>query len=130
MKLDRARYLTGKHTAEDGTVVDFDGRFTVAGETRIAYYLLGWATEMTEETWTLDCAGPESHGDPTDPEDHADPCYLYDEPEEIDRTDQVVAVMVGDDRHHVVDVGDLTEISEEDVCPGCGAVPSCYGPAE
>ena len=32
----------------------------------------------------------------------------------------VRAVMVGDDRVHLVDVDDLTVISDEDYCPGCG----------
>jgi hypothetical protein len=126
MKLNRARYLDGKHRAEDGTTVNFDGRFTVAGEPRIAYYLLGWATEWTEESYELDCDSETHVFDRV----HDDYCYLYNKPEQYDRTDQVIAVMVGDDRQHVVNVEDLTEISGDDVCPGCGAVPSCYGSSD
>jgi hypothetical protein len=39
--------------------------------------------------------------------------------------------MVGDDRVHVVDVDDLTEISDEDYCPGCGQIGcGAYGSSE
>ena len=128
-KLDRARYLTGKHTAEDGTVVDFDGRYTLSYSPGVARYLLGWATEMTQEGYTLACAGEEYHHaaqqDPGEIEDqagHFDACYLYDEPELVDRTDQVVAVMVGDDRQEVVDVADLVPLARADYCGECGQV--------
>ncbi len=32
----------------------------------------------------------------------------------------VIAIMVGDDREHTVDVADLTPIAEDDYCPNAG----------
>jgi hypothetical protein len=115
-------YLDGIHEAEDGTPVNFDGRYTVHGRPGIAWRLLGWATEWTQEDWTLNC-DPAEHDDDSD--EHGSQCWLYDEPEETERRDMVRAVMVGDDRTELVDVCDLTEISEEDYCAGCGQT-GCY----
>ena len=101
-------------SGEKSGELDFDARYTVAGYRGIAFYLAGYAAEWTEEEWVLVCEDSEC--------DHDGDCYLYSEPEEIERSDRVRAVMVGDDRVHVVDVEDLTEISEEDYCAGCGQV--------
>jgi hypothetical protein len=109
----------------DAPALDFGARYTVDGHRGIAFYLTGYATEWTEESWEVACDNP-AHVwnlcDESDDECHDPWCYLYNEPEEVERTDMVRAVMVGDDREHIVDVDDLTEISEEDYCPGCGQV--------
>jgi hypothetical protein len=112
-KLDRARYLVGTHTAEDGTAVNFDGRFTVGGYRGVAFYLLGWAQRWTAETWELAC-------DDEDCAHSEEWCWAYSEPEQADRTDMVIAVMVGDDRQHTIDVADLAEIDLDAYCTGCG----------
>jgi hypothetical protein len=130
-QLSRDKILTGVHTAEDGTAVDFDGRFTAAGMPGVAFYLMGWAQEWTEEGYTLACAGEDAHRAIHDPlakddDGHVSACWLYNEPEQVDRTDQVIAVMVGDDREHIVDVSDLTEIDPDAYCSGCGQV-GCEG---
>ena len=48
--------------------------------------------------------------------------------------DEIIAVMVGDDRRHRIDRDDVTVISEDDYCAGCGQLgpPFCfgYGPQE
>jgi len=105
--------------------LDFGARYSVDGYRGIAFYLTGYATEWTEERWILAC------DDDIWDHDHDGACYLYDEPEEVERHDQVRAVMVGDDRTHIVDVDDLTEIAEEDYCPGCGQIGcNAYGSSE
>ena len=47
-------------------------------------------------------------------------CYLYNEPELVPDFTRVRAVMVGDDREHIVDVSDLTVIPEDGYCRDCG----------
>lgn len=97
--------------------LDLDARYSVASSPGIAFYLLGYAKEMTEERYEFDCIDPEAH---PDDDDHSSACYVYNEPEEIENTDMVRAVMVGDDRVHIIDVSELTEISDEDYCSSCG----------
>jgi hypothetical protein len=103
--------------------LDFDAHYTVAGDGGVAFYLRGYAKEWTEESWDLACTDP-AHKynllDESDPECHDQSCYLYNEPEEIDRTDMVRAVMVGDDREHLIDVDDLTPLPEDGYCRECG----------
>jgi hypothetical protein len=89
-----------------------DARYTVAGYRGIAFYLVGYVTEWTDEEWIYDGEG--------DPDDESS--YLYCEPEEIENQSMVRAVMVGDDRVSTVDVDDLTLIHEDDYCPGCGQI--------
>ncbi len=100
--------------SETATDIDFQAHYTVAGSAGIAYYLLGYATETTEESWEY-IGGPDD-----DTEDESN--YLYNEPEEVEDRQRVRAVMVGDDRVFEVDVEDLTLLGEEDFCRGCGQV--------
>lgn len=130
-QLSPDKILAGVHTADDGTPVNFDGRYTVASMPGVAFYLRGWAQECIDEDWILSCDNPRHvYGfDPLDAyvdkdgdgDTHTQACYLYREPEQVDRTDLVIAVMVGDDHEHIVDVCDLTGISESDYCHGCGS---------
>jgi hypothetical protein len=94
--------------------VNFDATYTVAGMRGVAFWLHGWDTEMTQESWELDCVSE-------DPDhEHDDSCWLYNEPELVPVTGRVRAVMVGDDREHIVDTDDLTEIGSDGYCAGCG----------
>lgn len=71
------------------TALDMNAHYLCDGYRGIAWYLIGYATEWTEETWTW--IG-------TDDDDPDDPCnYLYDEPEEVEDRSRVRAVM---DRLH------------------------------
>lgn len=74
--------------------------YKVAGWAGVAFWILGWETEPDEDTeWT----GQEN------------------------RTGRVVGVMVGDDTRHVLDEDQLTPLTEEDYCPGCGQIGcKCY----
>jgi hypothetical protein len=98
------------------TPLDLDARYTVAGYSGIAFYLLGYATEWTSEEWEL------IEGE--DPDEETS--YLYCEPEEVENRQMVRAVMVGDDHVHEVDVDDLTVIGELDYCAECGQI-GCTG---
>lgn len=76
--------------------LDMDAHYTVEGYKGIAFYLRGYVEEDDADTeWTGIKA--------------------------VNR-DQVRAVMVGDDREHIVDVSDLTVIGEDDYCHECGQI--------
>lgn len=107
--------------------IDFDARYIVAGMPGVAFWLHGWSQEMTEESWTLACDdpahvyAPDAARTAAERDDtHNAACYLYSEPEQVSDLTRVRAVMVGDDCEHIVDVSDLTEITEDDYCPECG----------
>ncbi len=75
--------------------VDFDAHYRVRGYSGIAFYLLGWETAPDEDT---EWSGYEN------------------------RTGNIVAVMVGDDRKHIVDKDDLTLLEEDKFCRSCGQI--------
>lgn len=75
-------------------VLDLDARYSVDGYEGIAFYLRGYVERYDPETG-------EDIGE--------------------DR-DYVRAVMVGDDREHVIDVSDLTRLADEDYCGVCGQI--------
>jgi hypothetical protein len=78
--------------------IDFDAHYRVRGWRGVAFFLLGWSAEWSE---------PQEEWDDTELE----PNY-----------DSVIAVMVGDDRRHVVDVGDLEALKEDAFCRSCGQI--------
>lgn len=91
-----------RDTAPTSTVVlDEDGqpdpsaRYTVATMSGVAFRLVGWTQSWDE-----------------------DDQEWVDDPEH----DTVWAVMVGDDRRHMVDVDDLTLLGDLDYCAECGQV--------
>lgn len=94
------------------TDLDFDARYTVAGYRGIAFYLKRWETEVNVK-YDLWCEEGEPH-------EHTDACY--DTFEEEDPTGMVIAVMVGDDREHVIDPDDLTVLDDLAYCDSCGQV--------
>lgn len=93
--------------------IDMDARYSVAGYSGIAFYLTGYATDLQEIIVPL-C----EHID----EAHDDDCEYITECEEITRDDMVIAVMVGDDRKHTIDVDDLTKLDDDEYCSSCGQV--------
>lgn len=92
--------------------VDFTAHYRIAGYGGIAWYLRSYAKQVTDEEWVYDGEG--------DPEDEAS--YLYNEPEEVEDRNRVIAVMVGDDREFEVDIEDLTLLAREDFCGVCGQI--------
>lgn len=89
--------------------------FTARGWRGVAWSVLGYATAETLPEWHLWC-------DAAGCEHESEDCYYYDEGETVPRFDQVVAVMVGDDRPHIIDTNDLEPLEEGDYCSGCGQV--------
>jgi hypothetical protein len=75
--------------------IDFDAHYIVGGWRGIAFRLIGWQTEPDEDT---EWSGIEN------------------------RTGNVVAVMVGDDRKHFVDPSDLAVLGEDKFCRDCGQI--------
>lgn len=92
-----------KYIEQSGLVngINFDGRFAVDGYKGVAFYLLGYAVNEVEDT---------------DGE-------LETECDE----ENVVAVMVGDDRRHIVHISDIKAIAEDSYCPSCGQIGCCHG---
>lgn len=93
--------------------LDLSGAFTVAGHGGIAWRVIGYAKEWTEEEWTF-------IGGPGEEED--EDAYAYSEPELVEDPSRVRAVMVGDDSVWTFDVEDLTPLAREDYCGVCGQV--------
>jgi hypothetical protein len=104
--------VTGTEQDIDGREIDFDARYTVASMPGVAWWLHGWGTEIVPESRELACDGTD--------DDHDESCWLYSEPEEVPDRSRVRAVMVGDDAVHIVGTDELTEITEDDYCAGCG----------
>lgn len=77
--------------------LDFDARYRIESMPGVAFWLKGYAQI------------PDGFPD-------------YAMADYVDDPDRVVAVMVGDDREHTIDVSELTKISEDDYCPGCGQI--------
>ena len=69
--------------------------YTVSGYRGIAWYVMGWETAPDEDT---EWSGVE------------------------ERTGQVVAVMVGDDRRFTFSPEDVTPVAREAYCGGCGQI--------
>ena len=76
---------------------DTEAYYTVEGYSGIAWYTLG---HHVEEIWDSN----------------------WDEVEEVVDESKVVMVMVGDDRKFTFDIEEIHEISEDEFCPGCGAI--------
>ena len=92
--------------------IDTDARYTVAGWPGVAVYVRGWE-QRTEPTMVL-CENED--GEEWEEED-------WSETETVDDVGGMIRVtMVGDDAVHLVDPDDLTEISDDDYCSGCGQV--------
>ena len=105
--------------SEQALELDMDGRYAVASMPGIAFYLRGYAEEWTEESWLF--VGEKDD----DVEDET--LWLYVEPEKVENRQMVQAVMVGDDYVHTIDVEELSPISEEDYCCGCGQIGCPWG---
>lgn len=78
------------------TDINFDARYAIDGWKGIAFYLLGY--DDGQRDW--------------DPKLN----------EYVPNTDWVRAVMVGDDREHVVSVDDLTPLDDLGYCAECGQI--------
>lgn len=97
-------------------LLDMNATYTVAGYRGVAFRPLGYATTEEYEGDILVCDDDEC--------DHqvSGLCWAEGDTSIVTDPDRVRAVMVGDDGEFIVDVEDLTALSEDDYCPGCGQV--------
>ena len=80
--------------------------YKVKGYSGIAWYVLGWETQLGPREWY---------------DEEAEEWVEDEDPEDV-RTGMVVAMMVGDDRHFVFDEDEIEAISRESYCGGCGQI--------
>lgn len=98
------------------TTLDLDARYRVAGYPGVAFWLKGWATSEHYEGDILLCTDEDcDHG-------LSDLCWAEGDFSLSIDTERVIAVMVGDDREHIIDVTDLTPLAEGDSCGSCGQI--------
>lgn len=95
--------------------LDMSAHYTVAGYRGVAFYIAGWTTEERYEGDYLVCDDEDC--------DHSasEMCWVEGDTSLI-QGDMLRAVMVGDDREHIVDPEDLTKIEEADFCHECGQI--------
>lgn len=97
--------------------LDFNAQYSVEGFRGIAFNLVGYGTTEQYEGDYLVCDDEDcDHG-------LSEMCWTEGETSIVTDLDWVRAVMVGDDREHLVEVASLIKL-EEDVCScgqlGCG----------
>lgn len=97
-------------------VID-NGRFKVVGWEGIAFYIHGWPQKAVP----LSSYYAET--------DDGDVIEEIDEWEYVDDPDSglIEVVMVGDDKVHTVDVSEITLISDDEYCSGCGQIGCGWG---
>jgi hypothetical protein len=79
----------------------------------VAFYVLGWETQQEAVTCLVE--EEDENGDTFSYE------MLGDDFEDV-RTGRVLAVMVGDDYRHCVELEDLTPLEREAFCGECGQI--------
>lgn len=108
---------------------EFDGYFSIDNLVDgIAWRVVGWETSPIA-VWSCECGAygyeRDSGGGKTC-QDHDFDCACDDvswnEEPEFERTGNVLAVMVGDDRYHSVNPSDLTMLKRSAFCGECGQV--------
>lgn len=107
-------------TTTENTEPNFtDARYTVDGYGGVAFYLTRYSTTEEYEGDYLACDDEDC--------DHelSESCWLEGDTSIVTDLDWVYAVMVGDDREHLVEVTELTKIADEDYCSSCGQV-GCF----
>jgi len=88
--------------------LDFDARYRVTNMPGVAWYLVGFLEEMKEVEWT-------------ELDENGEAFYCYDVEPVINDT-LVRAIMVGDNREHIIDVDDLVKIGDDEYCSCCGQI--------
>lgn len=100
------------------TELDFaDGRYSVKGYGGVAFYLHSYPKVFEPYTALL---VDEETGEEYE-EDTGEGEWVEDK-----TSGMVIAVMVGDDRKHTIDVSDLEPISDDDYCSSCGQIGCCW----
>lgn len=94
--------------------IDFDAAYKVKRSMGVAYRLLGWAAKRVP----VMCFVNDEEGNEVEVESN--------EFEDVPDFDNVIAIMVGDDRRHTIDKDDLIKIDEDDFCHVCGQIGCCH----
>ena len=90
------------------TKLDFDARYRVEHMPGVAWRLIKYVPIEVEEQYSY-------------VDDDGDTIYDSVFVEDIN-PNMVIAIMVGDDRKHEIDVDDLILIDEDDYCHECGQI--------
>lgn len=93
--------------------IDFDAHYQVKGYRGIAFFLLGYEAENR----AIMCYGTDDDGNEIE---------IESGDYELEATERIVAVMVGDDYRHVIDADDLIALPEDGYCRECGQVGCCH----
>lgn len=92
--------------------LDFSLRYSVDSYPGVAFRILRYAEYPDHSVdWICDDSG---HW-------HDESCYVEEFFTSIDYN-AVIAVMVGDDYKHLIDVTELSPIEDEDYCSSCGQI--------
>lgn len=119
-RFKRALFLAAAGFApdEDASELDFGARYAVDGQPGVAFWLKSYLMVQPE------CAGHPAADEPND--GHAgigEVVYCDGSCEQpIEDEARVIAVMVGDDREHIIDVDDLTKLDDDAACRVCGQI--------
>lgn len=103
--------------------------YRVKGYRGVAWYVLGWKTQAVSPWFCLNCSccGFErdggggvtlEQGDKTCDHDN----ITYSDEPEYERTGEIVAVMVGDDRRFTFDLNEISPLEREEYCGECGQI--------
>ena len=93
--------------------LDFSATYRLESSPGVAYRVIEHPVEF-DYTYELVCTDEECN--------HEEGwCYIVEESYDINY-DMVYVRMVGDDYRHLVDVSELSVISEDDYCGGCGQI--------
>jgi len=102
--------------------------YKIRGYEGVAWRVLGWDIKQIYEEYTDQCWYCRGSGYDDEKDQQCERCdgtgqtwHTEEEPTD-QRTGMIVARMIGDDRDFVLDAGDITPISREDYCGGCGQI--------
>lgn len=94
---------------------DFDAIYSSSEYPGIAFRIDKYYSSWSDPAWILMC-------DDLDCDHESEWCYQLEDSEEITDETQVIGHMVGDDHEYVLDVSELTELSDDDFCGSCGQI--------
>lgn len=97
------------------TEVDFTKTYRVEGYGGIAFRVLSYVQEWTEDEYVLVCTDEDCAHD-------TESCYAYERGTPTENLERVNVVMVGDDTIHNIGVDELQPLAEDAYCVECGQV--------
>ena len=92
--------------------IDFGKRYMVKGYRGIAFSLKGYPKTWEPDMWIIEDENGDEYEVASDTGEWVEDRYCG----------QVIAVMVGDNSEHLVDIDDLVPLDDDDYCSGCGQI--------